>query len=243
MTINFNHKPKPSELFNQAIDAALVAQNKAQPRREYLGASGIGRECERQIQYEYAGAPKERDFDGITLRKFAAGHHYEDDTAKLLKAAGFDLRVTKPNGDQFGFAALDGKFAGHIDGVLCGGPSFIKYPTLWEHKAVGNKTFSKHVKDKVAKANPTYAAQIAIYQAYLDLAENPAVFTVRNTDTQELHFELVPFDGKLAQETSDKAVRIIKETEAGALLPRIAQNPDFYLCKWCDYGSRCWGGE
>jgi len=241
MTIDFNHRPKPGEVINQLIDAALVAENNKQPRREYLGASGIGRECERQIQYDYAGAPKEKNFDGITLRKFAAGHYYEDDTAKLLKAAGFELRTQKPSGGQFGFEALNGKFSGHADGVFVAGHNVLKYPALWEHKAVGNKSFAKHLKEKVAKANPTYAAQIAIYQAYLDLTENPAVFTVRNTDTQELYFELVPFDAKLAQETSDKALRIIQATEAQELLPRVAQNQDFYLCKWCDFQDRCWG--
>ena len=50
-----------------------------------------------------------------------------------------------------------------------------------------------------ALAKPIYAAQIALYQAYLGLTEAPALFTAINKDTCELWHELVPFDGALAQ--------------------------------------------
>ena len=50
-----------------------------------------------------------------------------------------------------------------------------------------------------------YAAQVAIYQAYLDCT-NPALFSVVNADTCErLHFT-VPFDVELAHIASDRAV-------------------------------------
>jgi len=39
---------------------------------------------------------------------------------------------------------------------------------------------------------------------------------------------------------SDKAVRVIQATEAGELLPRIAQSADFFECKFCDWSDRCW---
>ena len=54
------------------------------------------------------------------------------------------------------------------------------------------------VKRGVALSKPVYAAQIALYQAYLELP-NPALFTALNRDTMELHCELVPFDASLAQ--------------------------------------------
>jgi len=50
----------------------------------------------------------------------------------------------------------------------------------------------------------------------------------------------VPFDGALAQAASDKGVRIIRATEAGELLPRIAQSPDFHECRFCPWANRCW---
>jgi hypothetical protein len=68
------------------------------------------------------------------------------------------------------------------------------------------------VKDGVVVSKPVYAAQIALYQAYMDasvpgLASNPALFTAINKDTAELHHELVPFNAELAQRMSDRAVR------------------------------------
>ena len=51
----------------------------------------------------------------------------------------------------------------------------------------------------MAAAKPIYAAQVALYQAYMGLTEAPALFTAVNKDTSELHHELVPFDAAVAQ--------------------------------------------
>ena len=63
-------------------------------------------------------------------------------------------------------------------------------PALWENKALGAASWKDVVKKGVVIARPVYAAQIALYQAYLDLP-NPALFTALNRDTFELHCELV----------------------------------------------------
>ncbi len=96
------------------------------------------------------------------------------------------------------------------------------------------------VKTGVTAARPVYAAQIALYQAYMKLTEAPALFTARNRDTQELYHELVPFDAALAQRMSDRAVLILQASDAGELLPRCAKEPEFYLCRGCAFRERCW---
>jgi hypothetical protein len=63
-----------------------------------------------------------------------------------------------------------------------------------------------------------------------------------NKDTQALHHEIVGFDPSTAQALSDKAVHIIRAAEAGEVPPRIAENPDFHLCRWCFYAKHCWEG-
>ena len=65
---------------NAAIDAALVARNRALPPRRYVSTSGLGRECPRQIQYDYLAVPKDegREFEPSTLRVFEAGHRGSD---------------------------------------------------------------------------------------------------------------------------------------------------------------------
>ncbi len=92
---------------------------------------------------------------------------------------------------------------------------------------------------------PIYAAQMAIYQAYMEpsipgIASQPALFTAINKDTQEIWLELVPFDVALAQRMSDRAVKVIQATEAGELLPRVANEPSYYECKFCSWARRCW---
>jgi hypothetical protein len=85
-----------------------------------------------------------------------------------------------------------------------------------------------------------YAAQVAVYQAYLKVTEHPALFTVTNANTCErLHF-LVPFDGVLAQWASDRAVTIIEASCAGELLPRITEDQNDWRCRVCGHRGRCW---
>lgn len=116
----------------------------------------------------------------------------------------------------------------------------MDYPSLWECKSANDSKFKGFVRHGVAKANPTYATQIALYQTYMDLSENPALFTVVNKNTSEIYYELVPYNAKLAQEASDRAVDILTAAKAGDILPRIAQSKDFFLCKWCEFRETCW---
>src|SRR4051794_25162481 len=237
---------------NAAIDEVLATRNRAQPPRRYVSTSGLGRECLRQIQYDYLAAPKDegRDFDPATLRVFEAGHRAEDIVAAWLRAAGFDLRTERKDGRQFGFSSLDGRFRGHIDGCLVGGPVAIEYPALWENKALGASSWKEVVKKGVVIARPVYAAQIALYQAYLDLP-NPALFTPLNRDTFELHCELVSFDAALAQTASDRAVAIVTASDAQELIPRAVVDRSSAVCRggstrgeWhgaCAWQDRCWG--
>lgn len=110
---------------------------------------------------------------------------------------------------------------------------------------MNDKHWRDTVKKGVAVTKPVYAAQIATYQAYMEpaitgISANPALFTAINKDTQELWFELIPFDAALAQRMSDRAVKVIKATEAGEQLPRIATEPGFHECKYCAWTQRCW---
>src|SRR5581483_11661484 len=66
-------------------------------------------------------------------------------------------------------SALEGRFRGHIDGCLVGGPVAMDFPALWENKALGAAPWKEVVKKGVVLARPLYAAQIALYQAYLEL--------------------------------------------------------------------------
>lgn len=252
MTLDFNHRPRLDEQISALIDQGLKAERDAQVPRSYLGASRLGVACERALQYEYLCAPVDagREFNGRLLRIFEVGHTLEDLAIRWLRLAGFDLYTRKAKGGQFGFSVAGGRIQGHVDGILNDGPaelgeSGMSYPAIWEFKTMNDKSWRDTVKQGVAKSKPVYAAQVAIYQAYMEasvpgVACNPALFTAINKDTQEIWFELLPFDGGLAQRMSDRGVRVITASAAGEVLPRHTTTPTHMECKFCAWQDRCW---
>ena len=253
MTLDFNHRPSFADQVNATVDRALTAEQATRPPRDYLGASRLGHPCERALQFEYTATPKDegKEFTGQALRIFAIGHALEDLAVAWLRSAGFDLYTRKgnrPDGGQFGFEVAGGRIRGHVDGIIAAGPARFELavPTLWECKTMNANNWRACVKDGVTTSKPVYAAQIALYQAYMEgtvpgISAAPALFTAINKDTAELHHELVPFDADLAQRMSDRAVRILQATDAAELLPRIASTPDFFECRFCPWTARCWG--
>jgi hypothetical protein len=243
--IDFNSSSSLSGQITALIDIGMQQARARQSERQYLGASRLGVACERALQFEYAKAPVDhgRDIPGRMLRIFERGHVMEDSMARWLSAAGFDLRTRNDAGEQIGFSVLDGRLQGHVDGVIVAGPDLghgSGYPVLWENKCLGHKSWRELEKHGLAVAKPVYAAQVALYQAYLELHEHPAIFTALNADTMEIYTELVPFDAALAQRMSDRAVKIIAATEAGELLPRAFNDPTHFECRMCAWQERCW---
>jgi hypothetical protein len=250
--LDFNHRPGIAERINAAVDAALEAERAGTPPRTYLGGSRLGHACERALQFEFTVTPKDEgaDFGGQTLRIFAIGHALEDLAIRWLREAGLYLYTRKgnaPDGEQLGFAVAGGRIRGHVDGIVADAPAALglRTPALWECKTMNAKNWRACVKDGVTKSKPVYAAQLALYQAYMEarvpgISAAPALFTAINKDTAELHHELVPFDAGLAQRMSDRGVRILRATDAGELLPRVAQSRDFHECRFCPWAERCW---
>lgn len=240
--MDFNSSASLPERLSALVDPALEAERDATPPRDYLGASRLGAACERQLQYEYAHAPVDpgKGFSGRLLRIFERGHRTEEMVIRWLRLAGFTLRTEDTEGRQFGFSVAGGRLRGHVDGVLIGGPEGFAYPALWENKCLGAKSWREVEKNKLAVAKPIYAAQVALYQSYLELHEHPALFTAVNADTMAIYAELIPFDAGLAQRLSDRAVKVITATEAGELLPRSFADPAHFECKFCAWAERCW---
>ena len=112
--MDFNSSASVSGQFTELIDAGMQRSRAAQPARDYLGASRLGVACERALQYEFAKASIDsgRRLEGRMLRIFERGHVMEDCMVAWLRAAGFDLRTRKADGEQFGFSAADGRLKG-----------------------------------------------------------------------------------------------------------------------------------
>jgi hypothetical protein len=226
----------------ELIDAAMQSKNKEQPKRKYLGASRIGDGCSRKLAYEYHQFEKDpgADFKGTTLRIFDMGHDGESRMADYLRIAGFELQTHTPDGRQIGISDIDGKFKGHLDGVVQSGPEIpgLKYPMLWENKALGASSFKETVAKGIKDSKPIYYAQVQIYMGYYNLES--CLFTCLNRDTAEIFVEVIPFNSRDCQDFIDK-IAVIVSTVDPEEIPRSYTDPSDYRCKsMCDFRERCW---
>jgi hypothetical protein len=195
--LNLNRANLSLEPINTAINTALerVVARTERPREQYLGASILGHECLRRIQFEWW---IRSEFPAQALERFERGHYFETRMRRHLVAAGFKFAPS----EACAFTAVGGVMRGHADGVIIHGPdlpgAYLIYPLIWEHKALKATSYREIERDGLEKKHFNYLVQVALYQMYLKIP-NPALFTVTNADTCEwLHF-LVPFDAERAQ--------------------------------------------
>ena len=236
MTIDFNCANLCAAPINVAINDLIErAEPPEENSRQYLGASAVGSECLRRIQYDWMVDPVH---PSRTRDIFRRGHLFEALTREHFIRAGFTFAPD----DRLGFRSSDGLFRGHADGILVSGPALpdVGYPAIWEHKVLGDKGWKSLERDGLEKAYPGYAAQVWIYQAYLDVADHPAIFTAVNANTSERLHLLHPFNAQRAQEWSDRAVAVIRATQAGELLPRAYDDQADWRCRLCGHRERCW---
>jgi hypothetical protein len=231
---NLSHDPL--NVINARVEQASARKHAYDQARGYLGASLIGDDCLRKIQFEWMVATTA--FPARVRSIFARGHFFEAESRQLLVDAGFAFAPP----EVLGFVAADGLIAGHADGIIINAPAvpglYLAIPALWEHKGLNAKNYRAVERDGLAKVFPRYAAQVALYQNFLSVT-NPALVTITNADTCErLHFT-VSFDARRAQEASDRAVQVIEATRAGELLPRLDPTLEDFRCKMCSHRERC----
>jgi hypothetical protein len=219
---------------NAHVEQACARKHAGDQVRNYLGASLIGSECARQIQFTWMVTST--SFPARVHSIFARGHFFEAETRQLLIDAGFELAPAK----ALSFTAVDGMIAGHADGIIVSAPAVAELatPALWECKALNARNFRAVERDGLAKVFPRYAAQIAVYQNFLNVL-NSALVTLINSDTCERLYFTLPFDARRAQEAIDRSVQVIKATRVGELLPRFDPTCEDFRCKMCSYRERC----
>ena len=110
------------------IDEAIMKEVGEQSPRTYMGASGLGEQCDAKLWYNYK-FPRTIENPRIH-RIFQLGHNLEEVMIKYIRAVGLVLHTHDNDGNQFGFK--DGIIAGHIDGVieLENGPALVEFKTF-----------------------------------------------------------------------------------------------------------------
>jgi hypothetical protein len=220
---------------NELIAKAMATQ--PQPPRRYLGASIISHECQRRVQYAWWCAA---EIPSKTRLVFEKGHLLETVVKSQLEIIGFKFAPS----EALEFKAFDGVLKGHADGVVIAGPRlpglYLPVPCIWENKAISAKNYRAVDKHGLLAVYPHYAAQVSLYQRFLNKL-NPALVTIVNSDNGDtLHFQQ-PYDADLADRTVENAKIVIEATKQGQLLNRAYSDPSDWRCKVCPFRRRCWG--
>jgi len=206
-------------------------------RRDHLGCSLIGDPCERKLWYSFRWWRPPGfilNADGRVLRLFRHGEIEENWFISDLKAAGVTVSDGPELGKQWRASAHGGHFGGSMDAALLGLKEAPKTWHVGEFKTHNTKSFNALQKNGVRKSKPVHFAQMLIYAELFGLPRWAYLALCKDDD--RLYLERGEADGYFAGELLEKARRII---EASAPPAKISEDPDYYLCRWCDFSDAC----
>ena len=226
-------------LANQTLAAveAAALQGADTDFRTHLGASAIGHSCARHVWYHFRWAALETP-EPRMVRLWARGDREEAVFVKLLEAAGVEVyTIDATTGKQFRISDFASHFGGSMDGV---GKGIKEIPDIWallEFKTHNDKSFTKLKKEGVRKSKPVHYAQMNVYMGYKGLSH--ALYCAVNKDTDELYFEIVPFDLPVFEFYKMRAYNVI---HSPVPLEKISSTPAWFECKFCEFSDVCHKG-
>lgn len=228
--------PRPISQTVQAVLAAYEARPR--PRRPHLGASVIGRPCERQLWYAFRWCCPEK-FEGRMLRLFERGQREEEVFARELRSVGIEVHTLDPRtGQQFRFSVLGGHVGGSMDAALLG---VLEAPKTWhvaEFKTHNAKSYSELIAKGVQQAKPDHWAQMQLYMRWSGISR--AFYLAVNKNTDELGAERIREDKQAGAELEAKAERIVRSATPR---PKMSENPAWFQCKFCPAHAVCHGSQ
>ena len=227
--------PERPSLTRDAIFAAYEA-DRDDGFRPHLGASQIGKSCERALWYDFRWATPAR-FPGRILRLFETGQLEEARLVRNLRRTGATvLEVDPETGRQWRVEAHGGHFGGSLDAVAIG---LLEAPKIWhvvEFKTHSAKSFRELAAKGVAEAKPQHWAQMQVYMHLTGITR--ALYAAVCKDDDDLHIERVPADREAAERLMAKAARVIFAQHPPA---RISEDPAWWECRFCDHHALCHG--
>jgi len=225
--------PPPPTPTLAAIYAAYEA-DQGDGFREHLGASLIGKPCERALWYDFRWATPAR-FEGRILRLFETGHREEGRLARNLRATGATvLEVDPQTGRQFRVEAHGGHFGGSLDAVAVG---VLEAPKTWhvvEFKTHGTKSFRELTAKGVRAAKAQHWAQMQVYMHLTGLTR--ALYMAVAKETDALHIERIEADPAEGARLLARAARVI---DAQRPPWRISEDPAWFECRFCNHHPIC----
>ena len=219
----------------EAIFAAYEA-DAYQGFRPHLGASLIGKPCERALWYDFRWTTVAQH-PGRLLRLFETGQLEEARFVRNLRRTGATvLEVDPETGRQWRVTAHGGHFGGSLDAVAL---NLLEAPKTWhvlEFKTHAAKSFVELVAKGVLLAKEQHYAQMQIYLRLTGMTR--AMYLAVNKNNDDLYVERVEVDADYADRLLTKAGRIIFATRPPG---RVSEDPSWYQCRLCDHADLCHG--
>jgi hypothetical protein len=207
-------------------------------RREHLGCSELGNECERALWLSFRWAQRAA-FSGRILRIFETGKKEEERVIQNLKECMFQV-LDLFEGQQIHYSLFGGHLGGSVDGLILGIPEAPKTWHLLELKTHNERAFKDIEKNGVFKSKPVYWAQT---QMYMGLSQtqgphklNRCLYIGVNKNTDDMYHERYEFDKIAFDKLCKKAERIIFRAD---LPSRISEDISKKPCAWCNYKEVC----
>ena len=227
------------------VRAYLEREKSKEPRRSYLGASSLGHSCERAVWYGFHKPEIASPMKANGILAVNDGHRSEALMTELLRAMpGIELQTDNGQGHQIGFSDFGGKFAGHVDGIIKGIPLAPVTKHCWEHKSAGQKRFDAFLKAKKEHGSKgalkawdfKYYVQGILYMDYLGLTRH--YLTVSLGGLRDFASCRTEADPDMARALREKIKMMLDlDIEPG----RISDDPENYLCRFCDFREPCHG--
>lgn len=201
--------------------------------RNHLGASIIGKECDRHLWYTFRWW-KHKIHTGRMQRLFQDGHWYEERFIAMLRGIGCEVQQVDPEtGKQFRVEGVDGHFGGSGDGIVVLSPRYGTLPKMiTEFKTINSKGFTSF--HDVAYSKPIHWAQKCVYGYKLGIQYG--LYFLVNKDDSDLYLEVCELDWELGARMEQRAQFVILSDTPP---PKLTENPSDYRCKFCDHYKVC----
>lgn len=237
------------------VGRLLDQRTRTERVRDYIGASVIGKPCDRELFYikerVKVDPPEPR-----VLRIFEFGDAIETLVVRWLRECGVFVHDRDPHtGDQFMLTSDEGDTIGHMDGVVSW---HVITPNLFDEGFDTRPFYFLEVKShKDARFNDVaelgceaskfeHYAQLQTYMHHgrrlmrelfaIDRRPTAGLYIAVNKDTSEVYCEEISYDEERAGRLQSRAARITRASSPG---PRLAPSIDKSPCKWCDYKVHC----
>ena len=207
----------------------LIEQAFAVPReqkaRQYIGASGIGQQCEASIAFSFRGYP-DTPPDSRLSRIFRDGHRIEYVVVSDMRKAGLHVMENDPvSGKQWRFEGYGGLVMGNADGLL----EMDGETVGLEIKSMNDNKHKEFIRKGIKGSHPSYFDQMQFMMGLSGIER--FVIVAYNKNTSMYHHEYIDFDFKRGacwnkDAPAERSVRTCGNS--------YAENDGSFKCDVCD---------